>query len=124
MDEVSILIVEAEAIVAADLVAKLEGMGFQTVEPAHTAEDAVEIAKRSCPHLVLLDTNPDGTTNGIETAKIIQEICDNLPVIFISGNPDTAAIEGAKLTGPYGVVPKPIEQRELVSQVKKVLKNR
>ena len=124
MGKVSILIVEDEAIIAADLANKAKEMDFKVLGLAHTVEDAIEIVNRSCPQLVLVDIHLKGPTNGIEAAKFIQELCDNLPVIFISGDSDTEAIKGAELTGPHGFIAKPFEKQALVSQVEKVLKNK
>ena len=121
MEKVPILIVEDDAIIAADLANKVRRMGFQVLGPTYTAEEAVDMAKRRCPHVALMDIYLDGKMR-IETAKVIQELCDNLPVIFVSGDPDDCALDRVNLTGPYTCISKPFDKRELTSQIEKVLK--
>ena len=117
----SIIIVEDEAIIAADLSRKVERMGFQVLGTAGSAEEAVEIARRVCPQLALMDINLDGPSNGIAAAKIIQELCDNLPVIFLSGEPDIDSGHCTGLSGPCRFIAKPFERQTLVSEIKKIL---
>ena len=68
MEDVSIMIVEDEAIIAADLAGKVERMGFQVLGTAGNAEEAIEIAARFCPQLALIDINLDGPSNGFIAA--------------------------------------------------------
>jgi DNA-binding response OmpR family regulator len=125
MKNVSILIVEEEAIIAADLASKVEQMGFQVIGTAFTTGEAVEFATRMCPQLALLEANLKGEFNGIQAAKVIQELCNHLPVIFLTCDPVTmSVIDRAELTGPYGCISKPFEKRDLVSQIENVLENR
>ena len=122
MDNVSILIVEKEAIIAADLYKKLESIGFNVIGVASNVEEATVIAKKMCPQLAVMDTDLFGTPTGVETAKAIQALCDRMPVLFLSCQPAALnVIEQANLTGAYACVAKPFVKDELVSQIEKVL---
>ncbi len=50
-----ILIVEDEAITALDLQEKIEGFGYEVVSTENNGENAIEIAKKQRPDLILMD---------------------------------------------------------------------
>ena len=72
MNKTTILIVEDEAIVAADLAGKLGQLGYEVVGTAAEGEEAVELACRLRPHLVLMDIWLKGAMDGIEAAEAIR----------------------------------------------------
>ena len=78
-----ILIVEDEHIVAADLEMKLTYMGYQVVGSAITGEEAIRLAERHRPDVVLMDIHLDGPMNGTEAAAIIR-VRNRIPIIFIT----------------------------------------
>ena len=123
MEHMSILIVEEEAIIAADIANKIESMGFQVSGIALTADEAVAVARKMCPQLALMELNLSKKDVGLRTAKIIQQLCDHLPILFLSCDPATmGAIDRADLTGPYGCIQKPFDKRHLTAQIARVLK--
>ena len=71
MTKTTILIVEDEAIVAADLAGKLEQLGYEVVGTAAKGEEAVESACRLKPEVVLMDIRLKGAMDGIEAAEAI-----------------------------------------------------
>jgi signal transduction histidine kinase/DNA-binding response OmpR family regulator len=112
MSNTSILIVEDEAIIAADLAAKLEMLGYQVAGIADTGEAAVTMAGALLPAVVLMDIRLPGAIDGVEAARIIRDRHD-LPVIFLTAHSDRATLERAKVTGPVAYILKPFEEREL-----------
>ncbi len=104
-----ILIVEDEQIIAADLEAKLIQLGHQVVGTAASGEEAVSLAQRVAPELVLMDIRIQGKMNGIEAARRIQRPT-GLPVIFITAcgemflsNPDLMVAPGICLSKPFSL---------------------
>jgi hypothetical protein len=112
----TILIVEDEAIVAADLAAKLARLGYEVAGIAASGESAVLLAEQLRPHLVLMDIRLDGPIDGIETANAIRTRLD-VPIIYLTAHSDTATLHRAKLTGPFGYILKPFDDRELETQI-------
>jgi PAS domain S-box-containing protein len=112
----NILIVEDETIVAADLENKLKREGYEVVGITACGEDALDMVNAHTPDLILMDIQLEGAMDGIETAKAIQERQD-VPVVYLTAHSDPATLSRAKLTGPFGYILKPFEERDLVIQI-------
>lgn len=117
---IQILVVEDERVVARDIKACLESLGYAVPAIASSGEDAIESAQVLHPELVLMDIQLDGKIDGIQTA---QQIWDTLqiPVIYATGHSDYATVERAISTEPFGYIVKPIKERDLHIAIKMVL---
>lgn len=120
MNKGTVLIIEDEAIVAADLRSKLTQLGYEVVGVAATGEESVALARRLHPDLVLMDIWLQGTMDGIAAAEAIRADVD-VPVVYLTAHSDAATLARAKLTGPFGYILKPFEERELVTQIELAL---
>ncbi|HET6421671.1 MAG TPA: response regulator, partial [Geobacteraceae bacterium] len=120
MSKTTILIVEDEAIVAADLAGKLAQLGFEIVGVAAGGEEAVELACRLLPRVVLMDIRLKGPMDGIEAAEAIRRRFDT-PVIYMTAHSDAATLARAKISGPFGYILKPFEERELGTTIEMAL---
>ena len=116
MSKLTILIVEDEAIVAADLAGKLARLGYAVAGIAAQGEEAVALAGRLRPQLVLMDIWLEGPMDGIEAAEAICRQQD-VPVVYLTAHSDAATLARAKLTGPFGYVLKPFDERDLATQI-------
>ena len=112
MNPLSILIVEDEVIVAADLSLRLTHAGYQVVGTTGNGAEAVALAEQLRPDLVLMDIGLQGPLDGIEAAHILRTRC-RLPVVFVTAYAERATLERAKEAEPLGYVLKPFEDREL-----------
>jgi DNA-binding NarL/FixJ family response regulator len=112
MIEASILIVEDEAIVAADLANKLGRLGCTIAGSTGEGEHAVAFARERHPDLVLMDIHLAGPMDGVNAAEIIWREC-GVPVIYLTAHSDQPTIERAKLTEPFGYILKPFDDRDL-----------
>src|SRR5437773_174213 len=99
MKSVEILVVEDEAIVAADLAARLRRLSYKVPAVVSTGEEALELVSKMNPSLVLMDIKLAGEVDGIEAAGRIQTELAT-PVIFVSAHSDEATLSRAKTTGP------------------------
>ena len=72
MSQPLILIVEDEAIVAMDLRLHLQDLGYAVSGLASTGEEAVAMAARTRPSLVLMDISLGAGMDGIEAAHHMQ----------------------------------------------------
>ena len=120
MSKTTILIVEDEAIVAADLANKLVQLGYEISGTTASGEEAVDLAQRLRPKLVLMDIRLGGAMDGVEAAGRIRQDCGR-PVIFITAHSDRATLRRAKLTEPYGYILKPFEELDLETHIQMAL---
>ena len=120
MHKASILIVEDEAIVAEDLAVKLNRLGYKISAITARGEDAINLAREGRPDLVLMDIRLAGFMDGIEAADQIRREC-NLPVIYLTAHSDSATLQRAKITEPFGYILKPFEKRELETYIEVAL---
>lgn len=111
-----ILVIEDEAIVAADIRRTLMGMGYEVLETADSAKEAIDRATASRPDLALVDIHIKGDLDGIQTAEILRERF-RVPVIYLTAFADETTVERAKWTEPVGYLLKPIKALELRSVV-------
>jgi len=116
----TILIVEDECIIAMELQVRLEGFGYNVPVIVSTGEEAVGQATVSCPDLVLMDITLKGDMDGVEAADIIREKC-GVPVVFLTANADEQTMQRAKITGPFGYLFKPFEERMLYATIEMAL---
>lgn len=114
MPEKQVLVVENELIVAKDIQDSLNQIGYIASDIASTGEQALEIAEKTRPDLILMNIKLDGGMDGIETAQKVQGELD-IPVIFLIAYADENTLQRAKKTQLYGYLIKPFEQRELYS---------
>ncbi len=111
-----ILVVEDEAIVAADVRRSLIDMGYEVPETASSGEEAIASASKMRPDLALMDIHIKGDLDGIQTAEILRERF-RVPVIYVTAYADEVTVERAKKTEPLGYLLKPIKILELRSVV-------
>jgi CheY-like chemotaxis protein len=121
MSKLSILIVEDEAIVAEDLAGVLRQLGHDVAGITATGEEAIELARRHRPALVLMDIHLAGAMNGIAAAQQIHREC-RLPVLFLTAHSDPGMIESAQQSGSSRVHLKPFDERDLRIQIEMALK--
>jgi CheY-like chemotaxis protein len=120
MSKGTVLVVEDEAIVAADLSGKLRQLGYEVSGIAAEGEEAVALARQSRPDLVLMDVSLRGTMDGIEAAEAIRSLY-NVPVVYLTAHGDPATLDRAKATGPLQYILKPFEEQDLATQMELAL---
>jgi signal transduction histidine kinase len=111
-----VLIVEDEAIVAADLANKLEHLGYRVSGSVPSGEEAIAIAGEQRPDIVLMDIRLSGSLDGIETAERIRR-AHAIPVVYVTAHSDPDTITKALGTDPFGYILKPFIDRELKTQI-------
>jgi PAS domain S-box-containing protein len=114
--QASILVVEDEAIVAADLVNKIESLGYRSAGSVNSAETAIVHVQREPPSLLLMDIRLSGRMDGIQAAELIHREYE-LPVVFITAHTDTNTVSRATKAGAFGYILKPFDIRELKTAI-------
>ena len=108
----SILIVEDDMIIGANISLQLTNLGYQIDGLVSRGEDAIAHIRENVPDILLLDINLKGKMNGIETAKAIQSV-QNIPIIYLTANSDEATFDKAKETHPKAFITKPFNKLNL-----------
>jgi len=111
-----LLIADDEVIMTEELEALLTDMGYGVVGKAFSGEEAIAMARRLLPDLIIMDIVMPGIVGGIDAARTIKEDL-SIPVIFMTGYSDTALVEKAKLLNPYGYVIKPFNDTQMQSAI-------
>lgn len=115
-----LLVVDDHEVVRQGLVALLDRReGFQVVAEAGTVAEAVEMAHRHLPDLVIMDVRlPDGS--GIEACRDIRAELPEVRVVMLTSYPDEEAVLSAIIAGASGYLLKQIRARDLVSALEAV----
>ncbi len=119
-DEIRILIVEDEIIIANDIKRALQKFKYEIVDIVKSGETAIQTVESEKPNLVLVDILLEGTLDGIDITNTIQQRY-NVPVIYLTAYSDQRTLNEAKLTAPYGYISKPFEDKELYSSIEMAL---
>lgn len=98
----------------------LELLGYHVVE-ATNGQEAVEMAERACPDLILLDLNMPVIDGLVATQRIrtSEAGCQNVPIIAITAFDTYGMKEAALEAGCTGYIAKPVD----FDQVEKLLHN-
>ncbi|MDB4987655.1 MAG: response regulator receiver sensor signal transduction histidine kinase [Myxococcaceae bacterium] len=108
----TVLIVEDQRLVAADLAMQLRSFGYRVVGFATSGAEAISKARELDPHVVLMDIHLEGEMDGTEAARTIRA-SSRCAIVFLTAFSDVATLERAKLAEPGGYVVKPASPVEL-----------
>jgi phosphate regulon transcriptional regulator PhoB len=117
-----ILVVEDEKDIVKMLDYNLKKEGFRTIS-AHDGEDALDLANREHPDLIILDLMLPGM-DGLEVCKTLKKNTKttSTPIIMLTAkSQESDKIVGLEL-GADDYVTKPFSPRELIARVKAVLR--
>jgi DNA-binding NarL/FixJ family response regulator len=116
----TILIVEADPMSAANLRETLAGLGYDVMAVVSSPEDAISLAGRRRPDLLLMDINIGGALDGTHAAAILRHEY-GLPVVYLTTIADHAIVERTSETEAYGYLVKPVRPVELQSVIELAL---
>ena len=116
--QAAVMIIEDEAIIALHIRSIVEGLGHSVTGVARTRTEAVALAERTRPELVLADISLADGSSGIDAVKDILSAM-NVPVIFITAFPERL------LTGerpePTYLITKPFEPETVIATIGQAL---
>ena len=116
MENIRVLIVEDERIIAESIKLSLEKHNYEVCGIESWGENVSRTIENLLPDIVLMDIRLRGEMSGVEVAGIIKDVYD-IPVVFLTSYSDDKTIENAKHTFPYGYLVKPFEERELYATI-------
>lgn len=116
-----ILVVDDERVIATTLAAILDQQGYETAT-AFSGEEAVELAARFQPDVLLSDVRMSGM-NGVDAAIAIRGFLPHCAVLLVSGHASTVDVLGdARARGFYFELwPKPIAPAALLEKLRALL---
>jgi len=112
MSKARILLVEDERVVAADIEECVKGLGYEVVGAAASGTEALRLAVRTQPDLVLMDIKLKGDLDGIDVAGALYDHFA-IPVVYLTAHADAEILERAKSTAPAGYLLKPFDDRTM-----------
>jgi len=115
-----ILVVEDENIIALNIQAILDSFNYNVVGIASNCEDAIDLAIKHEPNIVLMDISIIGNRDGVETAIEIQKIIDT-SIIFVTAFPEKLTVDRFKNLKPCGFLSKPFSVESLNTAIKMAL---
>ena len=113
-----ILVVDDEVLIADTIVQILNRNGF-IAEAAYSGTQAIDLAKRHCPELVLSDVMMPHV-DGVEAAIAIREHCPDTRIVLFSGQAATVEILARARERGYNfeLLPKPIHPTQLIKHLR------
>jgi CheY-like chemotaxis protein len=110
-----ILIVEDENIIASDIRAMLEDLGYRVSAIVSSGEESIQKASKMKPDLVLMDIKLKGSLDGVSAGKEIFEQFQ-IPIVYLTAYSDQATVNrithGKNVSLPT-VINKPFDEGEL-----------
>ena len=116
-----ILIVDDERDIVKVLMIRLQRAGYEVVT-AFDGAQGVFMAHKEKPDLIILDIRmPAG--NGFSVAQRLKRSTHTftIPVIFLTGSPETNAEDKARALGARFYIKKPYDPEELLDAIKRAL---
>lgn len=116
--ETRVLIIEDEPIIAADLSALVQELGHSVTGNAATHKEAVDLARKMPPGLVLCDIQLADNSSGLDAAAEILEDFD-VPVIFVTAYPERL-LTGERREPAY-LISKPFQSNTVKAAISQAL---
>jgi DNA-binding NarL/FixJ family response regulator len=116
MTDARVLIVEDEVIVAEALRRSLETSGYEVIGHAIDGREAIHMARKLLPDVILMDIVLGGYPDGIETALSIQRAIET-SIIYVTGQSNDALVNAAACSGALGYIVKPFQAQQITSSI-------
>ncbi|MFL5800847.1 MAG: ANTAR domain-containing response regulator [Roseiflexaceae bacterium] len=111
MAAIRILVAEDNDLVALTLEEQLKSLGYDVIAVAHTGAEAMDLASRLSPDLIIMDIRmPE--VEGTEAAARINNVRPT-PILMLTAYTDRETIRRAEMAGALGYLVKPVNEAEL-----------
>lgn len=111
-EDIKILVVEDETILALQLKMSLQKFGYAISGVEASAKDAMRHVDTHLPDMVLLDIHLKGEMSGTEAGRYIWQN-HHIPIIYLTSYCDNATLKQAMESEPYGYLSKPFRSNDL-----------
>lgn len=117
-----VLIVEDDFIIQIFLEKLILDEGCEVVACVPSSDEALHCVETYSPNLIFMDIGISGAKNGIETAKIINDVY-KVPLVFMTGASDKDTLDLAEATNPIHILFKPIDDVSFSKELKRICDN-
>ena len=107
-----VLVVEDDGVLALDLAETLDDLGYTVAATATRGEEAIDLARRLHPNLILMDVGLAGDIDGIAAAEAIRDEHD-VPVVFLTAHADDDTLHRATRSDASAYLVKPFKPPDL-----------
>jgi CheY-like chemotaxis protein len=114
-----VMIIEDESIIAMDIEALVGDMGHRVTGIARTHREAVALARKEMPDLILADIQLADNSSGIEAVNEVMTDLGRCPVIFITAFPER--LLSGERKEPAFMIAKPYTQDQVRSAVSQAM---
>ncbi|MDB5715420.1 MAG: response regulator receiver [Sphingomonadales bacterium] len=108
----NILIVEDEALLAMDIEAIVEDVGYNVIGTAISLSEVQRFPESFDPHVAFVDMHLAEGSNGLEVTAHIRKLWPCTIIIFLTANVKKIPLDFA---GAHGVIAKPFSRAGLIS---------
>jgi len=115
-----VLVVEDEFFISLHTKGLLQALGHVVVAIAVSADQAVNMAERERPDVVLMDIRLIGARDGVDAAAEIRSRFD-IGSIFVTAHTDAQTRQRAEAVAPLGFLEKPLTEQRLRFGLSKVV---
>lgn len=109
------LVVDPDSRIRQQVAETLTKCGFDKILETQSREQAVDVALKQRPLLIVMDVTMPGL-NGTEAAQKISKKAP-APIVLLTGPVDSETVEKARLAGVMGYVVKPFQSEQLLPTV-------
>lgn len=122
MNEIKVLIVEDEPVIAQNIFMYLNNNDFSVSGIAYDYEEAINQLQQNTPDAVILDISLENSMDGIEIAEFVNSNY-KIPFIFLTSYADRVTLEKAKGVEPSGYIVKPFNEKTLLATLEIAISN-
>lgn len=115
MTQPKIMVVDDEPIIRMDLREMLESEGYLVVAEAKNGEEAVSLAHRHKPDLIIMDVKMP-VLNGIKASGIIRSFSDS-SILLLTAYSQKELVQDARKAGVTAYLVKPVSEDDLIPAV-------
>ncbi|EST52085.1 Fis family transcriptional regulator [Brevibacillus panacihumi W25] len=115
MTQPRIMVVDDEPVIRMDLREMLENEGYLVVAEAKNGEEAVSLAHRHKPDLIIMDVKMP-VLNGVKASQIIRSFSDS-SILLLTAYSQRELIQDARKAGVTAYLVKPISEEDLFPAV-------
>ncbi len=116
MEDLKVLIVEDEILIAEDLKDNLKKFGITKIRMVHDKEEAMLEIRTWKPDILLLDIRLEKDTEGIDIGEYLMKN-NPIPFIYITAHSDVELIKKIVKTNPAGYITKPFKKSDLYAAI-------
>lgn len=111
MEKLRVLVVDDESLIRMDIVEMLEDVGHEVVAEGENGAQAIELARKYTPDIVIMDVKMP-VMDGISAAKVIDDE-EIAPVLLLTAFSQNDIVDKANEAGVIAYLVKPIREEQL-----------